>query len=698
MRAILLILGLAVAPLAAAAQQAALIANVVRVEGDVLVAEGDVQVSYEGSILTATRVTYDKDTDQVAIVGPLTLTSDNGDTVLLADSAALDRDFTNGILQSARLVLDRQLQLAATEIARVDGRYTQLSNAVTSACRICATGATPLWEIRARKVIYDQQEELIYFDRASFRLAGVPIAYIPRLRLPSSNNPRQSGLLTPRLVTSSTLGFGIKLPYYQTLGPYADVTFTPYVSAETTTLEARYRQNFRTGAVDIAGAFSQDTILPDEDRYYLFAEGAFRLPGDFLLQFDLRETSDRRYLAQYDYSSIDLLESEVRVTRYDRNEAIRAAIIDYTPLAASEAQIADQLPGLAADFAYQRRLSVGGGELRLGIDAAGVQRDSDLDGLGRDVSEIGVSGDYIRRMVLSPGLVWTTRAVVSGGTYTVADDPAFDDVFRLAGGVSTELRLPLQRAGPRGSHHLIEPVVQLAWSGSEDRVPNEDSVLVDFDEGNLYAMNRFPGDDRVEEGIRANLGVGYTARLAEDQRLGLTLGRVIRDDPDPELNEGTGLAGTESDWLAALDLELARFDLAARTLVDDSFGATRAELIAGYDGQGFGLSGTYLFQDAEPLENRPVDTHQFDFAANARLARHWRGEAAGRYDMDTDGLDGASVGLTYQTECIRVGLDADRTFYRRLDIAPVTTYAVEVELLGFGAGSVDESYRSTCRG
>ena len=117
------------------------------------------------------------------------------------------------------------------------GAIPRLANVVASTCQVCPAQPTPLWEIRAARVVHDSLERQIYFDRAQFRLAGVPIAYIPRLRLPDPSVRRTSGLLTPQLRFSSELGPGLKLPYFLTLGRSADLTLTPYLAERDRTLQ-----------------------------------------------------------------------------------------------------------------------------------------------------------------------------------------------------------------------------------------------------------------------------------------------------------------------------------------------------------------------------------------------------------------------------------------------------------------------------
>ena len=701
MRAIAFILALALAPAGATAQETAtLLADVVRIDGnDRLVAEGDVQVAYDGALLTARRVIYDRGAETLTIDGPITL--DDGDrSVLVADAATMDADLRNGILTSARLVLDRQLQLAASQIARVGGRYTQLSNTVASSCEICAANPTPVWEIRAAKVIHDKQERLLYFDRATFRLFGLPIAYFPRLRLPDPDRPRATGVLIPRLRSNSQLGFGAKVPFFATLGDHADLTVTPYLATKTTTLETRYRQALSFGAINIDGAISRDDTLPDETRWYILGDAAFVLPRDYRLEFDIQAVSDEAYLVDYDYSDNDRLRTEARIYKVDRDKLFRASLTDYTTLRDEEIAIRDRLPSGVSDIVFERRRGLAGGELRLGVESTAIYRESGLDREGRDSAEVSLSADWMRRDILPSGLVAENRARASTAIYGVADDRAFDDPFRATGTLSTALSLPLQRTGAGGMHHMIEPKIQLAWSDvTGEAVPNEDSLLVDFDEGNLFALTRFPGDDATETGLRANLGVTYTGYDPDGAGIGLTFGRVIRTE-DPDLfASGTGLDGVRSDWLVAARLSFGEsLDLTARSIVGGGLDTKKSEARIAYATDRMSLEGSYVWLDGEPQENRFRDTHELIVDGDLRLSRHWLGSFEAQYDFNQDRAAEAGLGLTYRTECIEIELTLSRRFTETETIDPATNFGFEVSLAGFGRGRYDDSYRKICRG
>lgn len=106
-------------------------------------------------------------------------------------------------------------------------------------------------------------------------------------------------------------------------------------------------------------------------------------------------------------------------------------------------------------------------------------------------------------------------------------------------------RWPLARHSG-GVTHIIEPVAQLIWSPKrdyQDEVPNEDSYLLEFDEGNLFSLNRFSGWDARESGLRANLGLGWTRIDPAGWSIGLTAGRVLRSRPDRNIADNSPIGG-----------------------------------------------------------------------------------------------------------------------------------------------------------
>ena len=300
MRRLLLALIFVMMPCFAWAQLATLIADKISFgNGDLVIAEGNVEILYDGRRILASKIIYNQAEDDIVIEGPLTVYEIDSGAVLTGAEAELTQDFRTGVIRGARFLLDDRLQIAAAEMNRVDGRYNQLYKAVASSCNICGEGTAPLWRIRAERIAHDQEARQLYFDNAWFEVAGVPIMYFPRLRMPDPTLRRASGFLIPELRNTTALGVGLRFPYFKTMGDHADLRISPYLSTKTRTVEARFRREFTFGSLLVEGAISSDNLTSDKLRAYVFAEGRFRLPKDFKLNVDLRVVSDPSYLLTY---------------------------------------------------------------------------------------------------------------------------------------------------------------------------------------------------------------------------------------------------------------------------------------------------------------------------------------------------------------------------------------------------------------
>lgn len=709
LRALSLIAFLLTSTLPALAQeQATLVADSMQIQGDnTLVAEGHVEIFYMGQKLVAKKVVFDQAGNRLIIEGPLTL-SDGKGSLILASQADLSADMTTGVITSARLVLQQQLQLAAAEIQRVDARYTAMQRVVASSCKVCAGSSTPLWEVRATRIVHDKLEQQLYFDHAQLRFGGVPVMYIPRLRMPDPTLKRANGFLIARLKTNTNFGTGISLPYFLTLGASRDLTLTPFFTTDgSRTLNLRYRQAFATGSVQFDGAVSRDDLRPGDTRGYLLGTGDFTLPRDFKLHFSGEVVSDAGYLLDYGLPAPDRLDSRVEITRTRRNEYIAGRLIAFHSIRAGEDNAV--LPRFVADLTWHRRFTLGswGGAGGFQMQTHAHDRsstdattDSNGDGIkdGRDMQRLSLRADWRKNLQLSNGMELAVLGEAAADFYHIGQDAEFEgSKTRLHGAVATELRWPLLKTQSNGVTHVLEPVIQLVLAANPaSSIPNEDSALVEFDEGNLFALSRFPGSDAVENGFRANLGVNYLRQDPNGWTLGLTAGRVLRKADLNQFSDGSGLSGISSDWMAAWQLDMAKFNVTNRLLFDDNLNMTKAELQSTYTGKRLSLSSGYVHTVADAMENRLVPISEINLASTIKLTDNWSSSFDGRYDLETQRTAKAGVGVTFRNECLLVDLSLSRRFTSSSSVTATTDFGLSVELLGFGGSSAAGSARQ-CR-
>lgn len=699
-----------VPPAAAQDRAAVLIADRVALDGrDRLVADGHVEVLYKDIRLKADRIEYHRSGEKLVITGPITMT-DGDKTVILAGSGELDSTLENGLLRGARMIMNQRVQLAANQLDRSSGRYTQLYKVAATSCRVCDNTTPPVWQIRAKRTIHDQQEKQLYFENAQLRVLDFPILWLPRLRLPDPSVSRATGLLIPSLKQSSDLGLGLKLPYFIRMGDHRDLTLTPFISPQTKTLEWRYRQAFRRGRMEFTGALSDDTLQPGELRGFIFGNGLFELKNDYRLSFELEAVTDRAYLLDYDYSDKDRLESEIALTRTKRDTHKRLALSTFQTLRVGEDN--STIPMAVLDAEQYRRYFPArlGGELRLSFGAHTHYRESDIatDGVdsdiwgdGRDVTRAQAEAKWLRNWMLPGGVraefmlggsvdaFWINQDNVA----TVDQDAAFTPQSSLT------LRWPWLKTTAKGVVHVVEPVMMMGWVGGTSLdIPNDESTRVEFDEGNLLSLSHFPAPDRRERGAAGAIGVNWTRTAPTGWSSTLTLGQVLREDANASFSASSGLAGITSDMLLAGQIQTGKgLNLTARTLLGKQLDVNKAEARANWINESSSLGLSYVWLGADPAEDRTGTISEWALDGSHEFARHWTGTVDWRYDLADNRATRASLGLRYLNECVEMNVSLSRRFTSSTIVEPSTNFGFTVSLKGFSANGADQSHARSCR-
>lgn len=678
---------------------AVLVADRVEITGDDrLIAEGNVEALYGESRLKAERIIYDRKTDELILDGPVMLI-EGPDAVLLADSGELDADMRNGLLRGARMILSRRVQIASPRLDRVGGRYTQLYRAAATSCRVCNADTPPIWQIRARRAVHDREARQIYFDSAQLRVLDIPIFWLPRLRLPDPTLDRATGFMIPSLNQDSQLGTGVRIPYFIRIGDHRDLTLTPFLSDNSRTLELRYRQAFHNGDLTVNGAISRDEMV-DGTRGYVFARGGFDLPRDFRLSFDLEAATDRAYLEVYNYSWKDRLDSAISLSRTQRDEYVNARVVAYQTLRARENN--SQIPTLVGEVEYERRLFPRriGGEIRMAYGFFGYRRYSDLDILGRDGARAEADLSWQRSWTLPQGIQARVETGMAVDMFRILQDSSYAGTeSQVTPRAGLTLRWPLVRQEAGGGTQVLEPVAMLGWvGGANPDVPIDESALVEFDEGNLLSLSRFPAADRRERGLSAAYGVSWTRYDPRGWSAGLTLGHVLRDEAQDDFAATSGLDGTSSNLLLAGQYRSAGgISLIGRTLFDTDLDLTRAEARAAWIRPNIGLGASYIWMDEDPSEWRTGSVSEWSLDGSYRISRHWTGTANWRYEVGANRSTEAGLGMRYRNECVDVNLSLSRRFTSSSIVDPSTEVGITVGLRGFSAQGFNNSYTRTCR-
>ena len=662
---------------------------------DTVMASGNVEVAQGARVLRAARIHYRRGDGVLTASGDVALREPDGE-VLFADSVELTGDLRSGVIHRLSVLMADNARIVASGARRIDGNRTVMQKAVFSPCALCPDepARPPLWQIKAGTVVHDQTDrDLTYYD-ASLEVFGLPVLFTPYFRHPDPNVTRQSGFLYPLYRSSRALGADVTIPYYWSLAPHRDLTFSPrFTSDEAVVLAGEYRERTRDGQYTIDASITQ-ARTPAEDgnnvRGHVFGRGLFDIDEDWRWGFDVERALDDTYLRRYDISSQDELVTNLYAEQYSRRSFVSGDSYWFQSLRAGEES--DQspivLPLLDANLVTEPDYF--GGYATLDGNLMILER---FD--GTDSRRISIAGGWHRPMILSGGHLFRIDASLRGDLYHFYSpvDPLLPSgamesgtAARLVPQLAVEWRYPLiSRLGP--IRQLIEPIVQGVVSpdgGNPAEIPNEDSQDLEFDHTNLFSTNRFTGLDRMETGRRVNYGVRLGFYGPQGGRASALFGQSIRQKKNTLFEPGSGLEHRLSDFVGHILIEPSPWvDLSLRFRLDHRNARIRRNEIDLAAGPSW-LRGTVGFVDLDQQpESMTGDSHggrQALMGFTAKPFDNWTFSSRIRRDLEDNTSINWRFGLSYEDECVLIGTGMSRSFTRDRDIEPDTVWLLTVVL------------------
>ena len=157
--------------------------------------------------------------------------------------------------------------------------------------------------IEASEITLDHASGMGTGEHLKLKFYGVPIAYVPRLSFPITDE-RKSGLLFPTIGYGQNWGFNVEVPYYWNIAPERDATFSGrYMASRGLLASGEYRYMGEAAGGDFRGILRGE-FIPDDSKYgssrygwsYEHRQNLYRAGSSFSLGADIGEVSDKSYL------------------------------------------------------------------------------------------------------------------------------------------------------------------------------------------------------------------------------------------------------------------------------------------------------------------------------------------------------------------------------------------------------------------
>ena len=580
------------------------------------------------------------------------------------------------------------------------------------------------WQFDAKSIDLDTETGRGEAYNTTFRIADVPVFYLPYFNFPIDDR-RSSGFLLPNASISSESGLEVDVPYYFNLAPNYDATLNthvytnrnPMLSGEFRYLTEEYGEGIFNGSY-----LPNDKKYDGEDRSSLFYDHYWasksipRLSGDakysyvsdadYLNDFDTLGLSDNTLnlprRARVNYYN-DYVNGELKVETFQTLDAITN---NGQPLQDKDKPYS-RLPQLTLDYRLPWAKS---------FDITGVSDTAYFKKSIDDGSENEKSGTRIYNklsavypMEKSWGYIKPKLSLQHLYTSYDEDSLADNDLNKDDGSqsvfvpqASIDAGLHFYQAGSPfgafddtlGGYRLLSPRLKYTYSPYKDQneIPNFNTRIASINYEQLFSDSWFLGHDRLQDLHAFTPGINYRyidatgvtrfdGSIAE--QFYIDDGRVTLDDEKPVLtSSSSGMVWDTSTqpynnvWIDMSGALTNNYDLNYIT----------TELR-------YQPSDNSLFNVGFVKRMRDENTDQLPLSAFTASAvfpinNNWRVLAQGQYDYNRDKMLDSLIGVDYEDCCFGFAVYG-RRYYNDLNIKDKPTQAImaEIRLSGLGSGS-----------
>ena len=580
------------------------------------------------------------------------------------------------------------------------------------------------WQFDAKSIDLDTETGRGEAYNTTFRIADVPVFYLPYFNFPIDDR-RSSGFLLPNASISSESGLEVDVPYYFNLAPNYDATLNthiytnrnPMLSGEFRYLTEEYGEGVFNGSY-----LPNDKKYDGEDRSSLFYDHYWasksipRLSGDakysyvsdadYLNDFDTLGLSDNTLnlprRARVNYYN-DYVNGELKVETFQTLDAITN---NGQPLQDKDKPYS-RLPQLTLDYRLPWAKS---------FDITGVSDTAYFKKSIDDGSENEKSGTRIYNklsavypMEKSWGYIKPKLSLQHLYTSYDEDSLADNDLNKDDGSqsvfvpqASIDAGLHFYQAGSPfgafddtlGGYRLLSPRLKYTYSPYKDQneIPNFNTRIASINYEQLFSDSWFLGHDRLQDLHAFTPGINYRyidatgvtrfdGSIAE--QFYIDDGRVTLNDEKPVLtSSSSGMVWDTSTqpynnvWIDMSGALTNNYDLNYIT----------TELR-------YQPSDNSLFNVGFVKRMRDENTDQLPLSAFTASAvfpinNNWRVLAQGQYDYNRDKMLDSLIGVDYEDCCFGFAVYG-RRYYNDLNIKDKPTQAImaEIRLSGLGSGS-----------
>ncbi len=662
-------------------------------EDENIIAKGNAKVFQDNKLIISDLIIFNKIEKKIILPSRFTF-KDEGDNYFQGENGYFLQNLEFAEFENPKIKLKDGSRLIGTKFKRngkIDiiskGVYTPCSSRIKIGNFIC-----PTWQLEGEKILHDNSNLFLYQKHSKMRVLNTPVFYIPYIVTPSPlRKDRKSGFLSPSIAlnffdtkTSQSTSF----PYYFNIDIDKELLFTPIINYGGG-IDASQRFIFDYNQILSGGNFNTDLTFDsnfenkNNNKWLtdasLITSYNKNLNHKYRINFNSALQTSKNYIQitkpNDDLSYTNSLSTNINLEGFNLrkiDDQFYLSLNFYQTNQENEDNktIPTVLPRIKYFSGYQNKLgylthstyefyNIFREKSSL-IHAKKQQKMSHKYNFRREIvnfnSKISLDGEIYNQVFN------TEKKLINSNNYKTGSYYRFFPML----GVSTESPFKIKKYSSNLTFNPTLNIVVTPDISNSSKLSNEDSTNNDFTIDNIFRLNRYSGNDKMDNSKRITLGLS-----AYNSNFNSKLYQSYEFTKNSNFHKEQGNDDYLSDLIGSIEYyKNNKISYNFRYDVNDDY-LKKQNINLKSDISYGSINLSYLDENSKNNNIVTKDTETINYSfLSKKFSKFSEIELSGLYDLKEEINKEYSIGYSYFDECFGVNIDFSRKSYKEDTLKP----------------------------
>ncbi len=537
------------------------------------------------------------------------------------------------------------------------------------------------WQLKADEFNHDKEKKIFEYKDSWLKIFNYKVFYLPYFNHPDSSVKRKSGFLTPSYSSSESLGTSLNFPYYKVLGTDKDLTFSPtYYADKSFLLQNEYRQILKDSKILSDFSFM---IGDAGTKSHFFYNQIGNINNNLNFEINLQNVDGDNYLKKHNLkeNSILIKDDNLLLSNLDLNWEL-----DDSSLSTSFKIFEDLSRGHQDRYQYIFPYYNFSKDLKIPYNYNG-KFNFKTSGYNKNYNTNVTESVLTNNFLYSSNQLINTRGIVSSYELLLKNNNSYsknssnfkeDGDYDIFGTLKFDSSLPMARIESNYIQYLT-PRISFRYSPNGNSDLSSKDILLNYD--NVFSLDRIGTNREVEGGESLSLGLEFKRDNNEGfNNFDLKIANNLRLNENRQLPSKSKLNETRSDIFGNFnyninnDFKIGYFFSYDRDLEYSNLEQINFE----YGVNNFFTNFSYYTEDNDIGNKENIKNFsRYKFDKENKISFEMN------KDLKDDFTQYYNLIYTYETDCISMNLNFNKTFFRDGNLEPNRSLSFLIKIIPF---------------